>query len=179
MAESAFIVRVPEAEPQVAHLRERFDPMALLGVPAHITLLYPFLSPEQITTPVLGASRTIASAMTAFPFRLDRIGRFPGVLYLAPEPATPFAAFTNALARRFPEFPPYGGQFQTIVPHLTVAHVNDAECVAIEGELRSSLLSSGGVSASCREISLIENSSGRWKLMHVLPLSSAARSHGT
>jgi hypothetical protein len=48
MAESAFIVRVPEAEPHVAHLRERFDPMALLGVPAHITLLYPFLSPEQI-----------------------------------------------------------------------------------------------------------------------------------
>lgn len=40
MAESAFIVPVPEAEPHAAHLRERYDPVALLGVPAQVTLLF-------------------------------------------------------------------------------------------------------------------------------------------
>jgi hypothetical protein len=43
MAESAFIVCVPEAEPHVAVLRERFDASARLGLPAHITMLYPFM----------------------------------------------------------------------------------------------------------------------------------------
>jgi hypothetical protein len=42
MAESAFAVSVPEAERYVGALRDRFDPTAKLGAPAHITLLYPF-----------------------------------------------------------------------------------------------------------------------------------------
>jgi hypothetical protein len=37
MAQTAFIVRVPEAERHVGDLRDRFDPSARLGVPAHIT----------------------------------------------------------------------------------------------------------------------------------------------
>jgi hypothetical protein len=39
MAESAFIVRVPEAEACVSELRNRFDASVRLGVPAHITVL--------------------------------------------------------------------------------------------------------------------------------------------
>jgi hypothetical protein len=38
MAESAFIVPVPEAESVVAPLRERFDASAKLGVPAPFAL---------------------------------------------------------------------------------------------------------------------------------------------
>src|SRR5262249_10404176 len=116
MPESALIVRVPEAEPHVAHLRERHDPAAQLGVPAHITLLFPFLSPERITAAVLGEIRAIASATAAFSFRLSGPRHFPGVLYLAPEPPAPFVELTEALVRRFPEFPPYGGQISSILP---------------------------------------------------------------
>src|SRR5262249_43231292 len=114
MPESALIVSVPEAEPHVAHLRERYDPAARLGVPAHITLLFPFFSPERITAAVRDEIREIASATTAFSFRLAGPRRFPGVLYLAPEPLAPLVELTEALVRRFPEFPPYGGQFPTI-----------------------------------------------------------------
>lgn len=177
MAESAFIVRVPEVESHVARLRERFDPAARLGVPAHVTLLFPFLSPDRISATVVEAALGIASAARAFPFRLATLQRFPGVLYLAPEPAAPFVALTRALVRRFPEFPPYGGQFPTIVPHLTVAHANDAEREAAESELLASLPAPDGVSASCHEITLIENSSGRWRPMHVFPLAPAGRGH--
>src|SRR5262249_46465844 len=114
MPESALIVRAPEAEPHVAHLRERDDPAARLGVPAHITLLLPFFPPERITVAVRSQIRAIASATTAFSFRLVGPRRFPGMLYLAPEPAAPFVELTEALVRRFPDFPPYGGQFSTI-----------------------------------------------------------------
>lgn len=168
---SAFIVRVPEAEPHVAHLRERFDPSARLGVPAHITLLYPFMSPERITEADLEAVRGVAARVPAFGYRLTHIGRFPGCLYLAPDPAEPFVALTTSLCECFPTFPPYEGQHGAVVPHLTVAQAGEAEQHAAETELLSSLPSSGGLAASCSELVLIENSSGRWRPMQVFALA--------
>jgi hypothetical protein len=44
--ESALVVLVPEAEVLVKPFRDRFDPLAAAGVPAHITLLYPFKHPD-------------------------------------------------------------------------------------------------------------------------------------
>ena len=45
---SALIVAVAEAEPAVADHRERLDRAATWGVPAHITVLYPFLPPADL-----------------------------------------------------------------------------------------------------------------------------------
>jgi 2'-5' RNA ligase len=170
MSQSAFILRVPEAEPFVARLRERFDPAARLGVPAHVTLLFPFASPERITPAMLEHARALVASVRAFPFRLARIERFPGTLYLAPEPPQPFVELTEALARRFPEFPPYGGEFDTIIPHLTVAHGSQEELRAAELELRATWPDSGVAVRSCGKLSLIENSSGRWEPMHEFEL---------
>jgi hypothetical protein len=45
---SGLIIEVPEAEPAVRQHRERLDASAPLGVPAHITVLFPFMPPEAI-----------------------------------------------------------------------------------------------------------------------------------
>jgi len=66
MAESAFIVRVPEAEPRVGALRERFDASVRLGVPAHITVLVPFMSPERISAAVLAEAQVALDEVPAF-----------------------------------------------------------------------------------------------------------------
>jgi hypothetical protein len=42
------------------------------------------------------------------------------VLYLAPTPAAPFEELTSAVSASFPEYPPYGGAFDDVVPHLTI-----------------------------------------------------------
>ncbi len=173
MNQSAFIVRVPEAEPHVATLRERLDPSARLGVPAHITVLYPFMAPEHIDAALVAKVRAIATATAPFVFRVARIGRFPGTLYLAPEPEAPFIALTLALMRAFPGHLPYGGQHEGIVPHLTVAQARDAELHDAETQLRANPSLARGVAAVCRELALIENSSGRW-----LPMHSFALGHG-
>ena len=55
MAESALAVYVPEAEKYVSGLREKFDPSARLGAPAHITLVYPFAEPGEIGASTLSA----------------------------------------------------------------------------------------------------------------------------
>ncbi|WP_079312549.1 hypothetical protein [Microbispora sp. GKU 823] len=41
--ETALVVEVPSAEPLVRGLRERYDSFAAYGMPAHVTVLYPFL----------------------------------------------------------------------------------------------------------------------------------------
>jgi len=43
--ESSLMIVVPEAERLVKPFREKYDPSAAVGVPAHITLLYPFKLP--------------------------------------------------------------------------------------------------------------------------------------
>ena len=48
-ARSALILPVPEAEPLLAQWRARWDPNASLGVPAHLTLLFPFLPQTRVT----------------------------------------------------------------------------------------------------------------------------------
>jgi hypothetical protein len=170
MAESAFAVNVPEAEPYVRVLREKYDPSARLGVPAHITVLYPFMAPEAITEVVLGEIRQALSSARAFAFVLTRIERFTEALYLSPAPAAPFVALTLSLAARFPGYPPYGGKHAGIVPHLTVAHAGEAEQAIAEARLAATFPGEG-IPATCREVVLIENSSGLWKPMHSFPLS--------
>jgi hypothetical protein len=92
MAESAFVVCVPEAERCVGALRERFDASVKLGVPAHITVLVPFMSPERIDEAVLQRVCHALREVPAFSFKLLKAQRFSATAYLAPEPDTPFIA---------------------------------------------------------------------------------------
>lgn len=69
-----------------------------------------------------------------------RPGRFPGVLYLAPESDDRFRALTLAVADRWPEVPPYGGRFAEVVPHLMVAHGQEPSVLdAVEADLAGRL----------------------------------------
>jgi GNAT superfamily N-acetyltransferase len=170
VAQSAFVVRVPEAEPWVGALRQRFDPSAKQGVPAHITVLYPFMAPELVSEQVLADVRRALRGMSAFGFHLGRVGRFPATTYLAPEPAAPFIALTRRLAAQFPAYPPYGGEHEGVVPHLTAAH-GDAEGASIaEAELAAALASGARIESFCSELTLLENATGVWREMHTFPL---------
>lgn len=89
MATSALIIKAPEAEPMVGSLRTRFDATSKLGAPAHITILFPFVPPELVTSEVLERLRIIFATVPAFSYTLDSIGRFETTTYLVPTPAEP------------------------------------------------------------------------------------------
>ena len=72
----------------------------------------------------------VASSFPPFGFRLDRVGRFPGVVYLAPEPGEPFVEMTRTFSRYWPEHPPYEGAYPDTIPHLTVVDGDEPEGVA-------------------------------------------------
>ena len=105
---SALIVAVAEAEPVVAAHRDRLDLAASWGVPAHITICYPFLPPADLDEQVLAGLRRVAAAVPAFFCKLTEVSWFgERVVWLAPDPAEPFRALTAAGVARFPAARPY------------------------------------------------------------------------
>jgi 2'-5' RNA ligase len=119
--QSALIIEVPEAEAAVRQHRDLLDDSASLGVPAHITVLFPFMPPQAIDDAVSGVLARLFAAVGRFGFRLDRTDWFGDeVLWLGPRDPGPFRALTERVCAAFPAFRPYEGQFEEVVPHLTV-----------------------------------------------------------
>jgi 2'-5' RNA ligase len=120
--QSGLIVEIPEAEPAVRQLRQRLDPSAAAGVPAHITVLFPFMPPNAIDAAVLAELGRLFAGARAFSVRLGHTDWFGDeVLWLAPRDPAPFRALTERVHAAFPAFPPFEGRFEDVVPHLTVA----------------------------------------------------------
>src|SRR5215469_12129185 len=121
--ETALIVAVPEAERAVGRFRATLDTAASWGVPAHVTVLYPFLPPERINDDVLTALSRIFKAIQGFDASFADVKWFADtVVWLAPQPDVAFRQLTAAVWRRFPEAPPYAGAHTDVVPHLTIGH---------------------------------------------------------
>jgi 2'-5' RNA ligase len=172
VAESALVVFVPEAEPLVSTLRLQYDESARLGAPAHLTVLYPFMDPRRVDQAVLDQCAHVIAAHRSSSFQLRAVGRFPGMVYLEPNPAAPFVELTLHLVRVFPKFPAYRGEFSTVIPHLTVARGSSAEIEQADMTLTARLKAEGPVKAVCSAVTLIENSSGRWRPMQSFPLAT-------
>ncbi|MFD9940677.1 2'-5' RNA ligase family protein [Nonomuraea sp. NPDC059023] len=122
--ETALTVTVPAAEQVVGPWRRRYDPSTAYGVPAHVTVLYPFLDAARVDE---GALRELFAARERFDLVFERLARFPGVVYLAPEPAEPVRKLTEAVVARWPQARPYQGKYGEITPHLTVGQGLDDE----------------------------------------------------
>ncbi|MFF7777500.1 2'-5' RNA ligase family protein [Streptomyces tanashiensis] len=138
--QTGLIVRIPEAEPAVGGWRERLDPSARAGVPAHVTVLFPFLDESRVDALVHSALADVVGSHQAFDLSFERCGRFPEVLYLVPEPDTQLRQLTEAIADRWPEAPPYGGRFAEILPHLTIAQGQEGAVLEqIEADLADRL----------------------------------------
>ena len=105
---TGLVIPVPEAQPFAVH--------------PHVTLLAPFGSRARVDDPALHTElQGFFGSVPAFDFALVEVRKFPaGFFYLAPEPAGRFRDLTHALAARYPDFPPYEGQFTDVIPHLTL-----------------------------------------------------------
>lgn len=121
--QTALIVPIPEAEEAVGGFRASLDPAASWGVPAHVTVLYPFLPPQRINEQALAVLRETFAEIPRFDVALTHVGWFgDAVVWLAPQPDRPFRDLTEAVWQRFPEAPPYAGAHSDVVPHLTIGH---------------------------------------------------------
>jgi hypothetical protein len=172
--ESALIVAVPEVEALVAPFRARHDPAAAKGVPAHVTVLYPFLAPERITPSIVLSLAELFAALPELRVSFTEVRRFPEALYLAPEPAEPLRRVTERVFARFPETPPYEGRFADVIPHLTVAHAEEPSLLeAIAAEFGRAARGALPIATDVRAVELIVKRDGRWRKRTEFALGTA------
>jgi len=164
---TALIVVVPEAQALYDAWGHRWDPAP--GVPAHVTLLFPFRPAVEIDHALLDELCEFFAAVE--PFEVEfRVGRFEEVAYLAPEPAAQFVELTLALVARY-GYLPYGDEFDEIVPHLTI--VNRAPPELLD-EVERALAPQLPLHAEVREAALIEEGAdGVWRPRASFRLGSA------
>jgi len=167
---SAVLVTVPDAEPVVGEWRRRYTLDAPAGIPAHVTILFPFVEPERLDEVEARLAELIA-AVPAFDLTFSRTGRWPEILYLEPEPAEPFVVLTHAIEREWPDQPPYGGHYETIVPHLTVAEPEDP---AVLDRIAADVERQLPIVTRVREATVfVEDHTGRWHEHSRLPFGQS------
>ena len=169
---SAVVVVVPEAAPIVDELRLRHTHDAPLGMPAHVTVLFPFVPTARLDE-AEEALGPLLREHPAFDATFAQTARFPGVLYLAPDPAERFSTLTHAVAAAWPEHPPYEGAHDTVIPHLTVGESDDdAVLDALAAEVEPQL----PVRARVDAVSLFaEDVDGRWHAHRGVPLGRSGQ----
>jgi hypothetical protein len=172
---TTLLVPVPEAEPVVGDLRARFEPSASHGIPAHVTVLFPFLDAAQIHENVELALHDLFAAQPSFAYRFASVGRFIATAYLVPEPDTAFVRMTEAVVAKWPDHPPFEGVFDEVVPHLSaVDKVAPADVEAFSAELERRLASSGPITGLAHEVWLMrEDAAGNWSAIARFALGAA------
>jgi 2'-5' RNA ligase len=169
-------IRLPAA---LGTLMLRESETARLGVPAHVTLLFPFAETPSLGPETFASIGRVVADAPAFDVTFGEIRRFEpgegapnGVVWLAPEPAEPFLSLIDRLWQAFPDYPPYGGAFDEVIPHVTIADDDGTRMDANEAEAVLHLPFRRRVSAAAL---IVEGPNGRWRTRRRFPLGAAGR----
>jgi 2'-5' RNA ligase len=174
--QSALLLSVPAAEAAVGAHRDRLDPSARDGVPAHVTVLYPFLPPAEIGPGVLAELSRLFAGVPRFSFILDQVRWFgESVVWLGPSDESPFRALTELAGEAYPSCSPYGGEHPDPVPHLTIGQLGGPAELRAAAEAVHPLLP---ITAEATEVTLMAGPEpgrqpgppGRWVTVASFPL---------
>jgi 2'-5' RNA ligase len=161
-------VAIPIAIPSaLAAIRDRWDFAAAQGAQPHVTVLFPFLPEVELTDAVRAALGVVAALVAPFDVRFANVRRFEGVVWIEPEPTEPFRRLTQAMVERWPDYPPYGGVHDTVIPHLTVAESETGPLASIADEARRAV----PFTARAEVLELwTQDDAGRWRPFWSCPL---------
>jgi 2'-5' RNA ligase len=169
------IVPVPAADPLVDQHRRHLDAAASWGVPAHVSVLYPFVEPADVDDRVIATLAEAIGPVAAFDCRFERAQWFgQDVLWLDPEPAGWFRDLTNAVWGAFPDHAPYGGAHDDVIPHLTIAERRLGDLAAVQAAERA-VQAGLPLSTRIERVLLIAGTQApsSWRLLHEFRLPAA------
>jgi 2'-5' RNA ligase len=167
--QTAIIIPVGAAEPIVGRWHRQFDPAAAAGVPAHVTVIYPFLSEQDLDEDAVRDVRQLVARHPSFTVSFASCGQFPDVLFLVPDPDDPFRRLTAEVFQRWPDAPPYAGLIIDPVPHLTITHgASPKQAAEVEADVTARL----PFTWTIREAWLIGFDGTRWTHRVSLPLGT-------
>ena len=150
-------------------IRRRRVGSAAVGVPAHATLLHPFIEPEDLAPAVRRRLRDVAAGHRPFDYRQDLIAEWPDAIYVAVEPVEPFVRLHRDLQAAFPDWPIYGaGADFEFEPHITVADRQGKLEPGVREDAAWRVLPRVASAAAIDVIAT--RSDGRWRLVWRIPL---------
>ena len=117
---TGLVLRVPEADALAANVQAFAHAGVPAEMPAHVTVLFPFRDWEEIGRPAIATLERLFRESQPFELTFRKVERFPGVVWLSPEPRAEVDRLTRRVFEAFPDRPPYGGQFEDPTPHLTL-----------------------------------------------------------
>jgi 2'-5' RNA ligase len=160
--ETALVIVIEDADPFDAVRRDFARAAVTRGIPFHVTLLYPFAPREELTDEVRAETRSFFAARRPFEFRLTHLATWPRAVYLVPEPDTELRSCMQALFAHFPQWPPYGGIHDVVVPHATVGE--DADAAGVHAEIEQRVVPHLPHQCQARDVALLEEfAPERWR----------------
>jgi 2'-5' RNA ligase len=168
---TAIIIVAPhEVQAIAVPLLQRYAPDTSVRVPAHITVLFPFVLFERLAE-ASTKLREICAPIAPFDITMQGYDSFPSVAFMNPVNPAPIQAVFRKIYVAFPECPPYGGQFgHDLHPHMTVGEfASDAERQA------SNLPDYAPITFQTRRLHLIYgpiNAALPWITYDVIPLKA-------
>ena len=122
---SALVLLVPEIDDIIGFYRKRYTRDGAIGMPCHITILYPFVDAGAWHDGMLDHLSGVASLVDPISLGFKGLACFEekDVLFLEPYPQDDILKAIRQVANQFPLYPPYEGAFplSELRPHLTVA----------------------------------------------------------
>ncbi len=167
---SGLVIPVPEADELLSSVAEEYPSAVREGVPAHVSVLYPFVPVAEIDDSAIETLTGLFRARPPLSVRFGSCHREEGFVFLRPEPVDGVAELTAGARRHWPEVVPYEGAHGAVEPHLTVTMKQSSDtAAAIERDTAEWL----PIAAELREAWLV-TFTDRWDLHTRFPFGEAA-----
>jgi len=161
--ETAVAIVLDDARPQLEPVRAQFHAGSVaLGIPLHVTLLYPFAPPDQVDEEAL---EDFFAQFDAFTLTLTGLASWPLVVYAVPEPRNQLLAMMHALFEKYPEYPPYEGEIAEPEPHATLTELEQSDSLTdVLAEIQERTGSLFPLTCEVRDVALLEEyEPERWR----------------
>jgi 2'-5' RNA ligase len=166
------VLVLDDARAQLEPVREEFhaDSVAI-GIPLHVTLLYPFAPPNKVDEVAL---TDLFVKFDAFTLTLRGVATWPLVVYAIPEPREQLLAMMHALFDQYPEYPPYDGEIAEPEPHATLSELAPTESIEeVAAAIRAKTESFFPITCEVRDVALLEeDEADRWRERRRFPLGA-------
>lgn len=121
VGQTALVLLVPEAEPTLGAVASRYPHLVRRGVPAHVTVLYPWLPVDEIDGHALRLCSLLAASVHPVDVSFSALKAHPGMIFLEPDKSEIVDRLIKGTKSCWPSMRPYGGKYPDSPPHLSVA----------------------------------------------------------
>ncbi len=168
---STIAIPVHEVTDLIAPWREETFIGATQGMPPHITVLYPW-HPAPVSKWEIDELRTVVRGIRPFTIQLTHLEHFPNhTLYFAMDDDTLMDMMLRIITA-YPDTLPYEGEFDELIPHLTIAHASSREELwEIRLEVEEAVCHKLPIEVMVKEIIVMQHGADlQWRDLATLPL---------